>query len=79
MKYSQGKYENFNKIGFLFSRFLRLTPQLAIFMLLTTLILIFGSGPVWKQEVLTQVNNCYYNWWQNLLYLQTYLNVDNMV
>ncbi len=58
---------------------MRLTPQLVIFMLLTTLIPLFGSGPLWKQKVLPQVYNCYDNWWTNLLYLQTFINVENMV
>ncbi len=78
-KYTEGKYEKFSKTAFLIMRFIRLTPQLAIFILLSTLIPLLGSGPVWKQQVLAQVNNCYDNWWQNLIYLQTFINVENMV
>jgi len=79
LKYTEGKYENFNKIGFLISRYIRLTPQLAIFLLLSTLLPLLGSGPVWTQQISFQINNCYNNWWQNLIYLQTFIDVKNLV
>ncbi len=77
IKYSEGKYENLNKIGFLIIRYIRLTPQLVIFMLLTVLVPLLGSGPVWNQQIEPLVNNCYQNWWQNILYLQNLIDVKN--
>jgi peptidoglycan/LPS O-acetylase OafA/YrhL len=79
LKYTNGKYEYFNKIGFLLSRFIRLTPQLAIFILLTSLLQFVASGPVWNQQILSKVNNCEKYWWQNLIYVQNLINPQNMV
>ncbi len=78
-KYTEGKYENFNKLGFLISRYIRLTPQLAIFLLFSFLIPLLGSGPVWNQQISSYFVHCYSNWWQNLLYLQTFIDVKHMV
>jgi peptidoglycan/LPS O-acetylase OafA/YrhL len=79
LKYTEGKYENFNKLGFLISRYIRLTPQLAIFLLLSTLLPLLGSGPIWTQQISLQIGNCYKNWWQDLIYLQTFIDVKNLV
>jgi peptidoglycan/LPS O-acetylase OafA/YrhL len=79
LEYTNGKYEKFSKIGFLVSRFVRLIPLLAIFILLTTLIPLLGSGPVWNQQVMSEVKNCYNNWWQNILCLQNFIDPKNMV
>lgn len=38
-----------------------------------------GNGPIWKPVILTEVESCRKNWWLNLLYLQNYVNVDEMV
>ncbi len=79
LKYTWGKYSKLSKSGFLLSRFIRLTPQLAIFILLTTLLPLMGSGPVWNQRIQPIVNNCYSNWWQNIIYLQNIIDAKNMV
>jgi peptidoglycan/LPS O-acetylase OafA/YrhL len=79
LKYTESKYENFNKLGFLISRYIRFTPQLVIFLLLSTLLPLLGSGPIWIQEVSFQIGNCYKNWWQDLIYLQNFIDVKNMV
>ncbi len=78
-KYTEGKYEKLSKFGFLVSRYIRLTPQLVIFMLLTSLLPLMGSGPVWNQQILQQSYNCYNNWWQNILYLQNFVDTNKMV
>jgi peptidoglycan/LPS O-acetylase OafA/YrhL len=79
LKYTNGKYEYLNKIGFLLSRFIRLTPQLAIFILLTSLMQLMGSGPVWNQQIMPKINDCEKYWWQNLIYIQNLINPQNMV
>ena len=79
LEYTNGKYSNFNSFGFLISRFIRFIPQLIIFMLLSTLIPLLSSGPVWKQHISSEVNNCYTNWWQNIIFLQNFINPQNMV
>lgn len=79
LKYTSGKYSKLSKFGFLVSRFIRLTPQLAIFILLTTLLPLMGSGPVWNQRIQPIANKCYRNWWQNIIYLQNIIDAKNMV
>jgi peptidoglycan/LPS O-acetylase OafA/YrhL len=79
LKYTDGKYEHLNKIGFLLSRFIRLTPQLAIFILLTSLLQFVASGPVWNQQILPKIDICEKYWWQNLIFVQNLINPQNMV
>ena len=79
LKHTDGKYENLNKFGFLILRFVRLTPQLAIFILLNFLLPLMSSGPVWRQQIQPIIKNCHNNWWQNLLYLQNLIDVQNTV
>jgi hypothetical protein len=79
LKYTSDKYSKLSKFGFLVSRFIRLTPQLAIFILLTSLLPLMGSGPVWNQRIQPIANKCYSNWWQNIIYLQNIIDAKNMV
>jgi len=79
MKYTEGGKGRISKTGFLLSRFVRLTPQLAIFILLTTLIPTLGSGPIWNQHISPIVDNCINYGWRNLLYIQTFFDTKDMV
>lgn len=57
-------------------RYIRLTPAYALIMLvLSTLILHLGSGPLWNLMHM-QAQNCQSNWWQNLLYINNFMNPD---
>ena len=76
IKFTKGKYEKFNTIGFIIYRILRLIPQLAIFILFTILLPKLGSGPIWKTHMGPIVENCRKNWWHNLLFLQTFLSIE---
>ena len=76
MKFTKGKYEKFNIIGFTVYRILRLSPQLVIFILLTILLPKFGSGPIWNTHIGPIVENCRRNWWHNLLFMQTFLSIE---
>jgi hypothetical protein len=58
---------------------MRLTPQLAIFLLLNFLLPLMASGPVWRELTDTLMDKCYKNWWLNILYLQNFINVKEMV
>lgn len=61
-------------------RFLRLTPLLAISVLLsTTLIRFIGDGPIWPDLVEYVKNQCERHWWSMLLYVQNYVNPDDFV
>ncbi len=79
MSITKGNLKNFSSFGFLFARFIRLTPQLAIFLLLNFLLPLMASGPVWRELTDTLMDRCYKNWWLNVLYLQNFINVKEMV
>lgn len=38
-----------------------------------------GSGPLWKMNVGLTRDNCQKNWWTNLLFINNYVNQDEMV
>lgn len=44
-----------------------------------TLFYKFGTGPHWDNWVGSNKNYCRENWWTNLLYVNNYVNVPNMV
>ncbi|XP_068083089.1 nose resistant to fluoxetine protein 6 [Anabrus simplex] len=70
------KTNSFNVPMYYLHRYIRLTPPLAIIVLLeVSLLRHAGSGPSWKyvQEYLG--NHCENNWWITLLYLQNYIKV----
>lgn len=70
--YTKGDPRKFNKFAFAISRYIRLTPQLAIVMLCFFILPLFGDGPLYKQVTERQASLCYQGWLTNLLYLQTY-------
>jgi len=76
---TKGDKKKFSTIGYLLTRYLRLTPQFLIFILFTFLIPLTSSGPLWHETIDPIINKCYKNWWISLLYLQNYFNVDQMV
>lgn len=47
--------------------------------LYATLFYKFGTGPQWDNWVGSNKNYCRENWWTNLLYVNNYVNVPNMV
>ena len=46
---------------------------------LTFFLPFLGSGPFWKETVDPIVEGCEKNWWVNLVYMQTYINTNQMV
>lgn len=77
-EYTRGDARKFNKFAFMISRYIRLTPQLAIVILCFFLLPLFGDGPMYKQVADVQAQVCYKNWAINLLYLQSYINSDKL-
>ncbi|XP_046487737.1 uncharacterized protein [Neodiprion pinetum] len=74
---SSGKKFNLPKTCF--HRYIRLTPCIAVLILLTAFCLRHvGSGPVWKHLIGIMVDSCRENWWTNLFYLQNVINPQNM-
>ena len=80
LQYTASKLSRFSSVGFILTRFLRLTPQLSIFMLLTFLLPLGGwaSGPIWSETIGPLMENCSTNWWWNLLYIQNWLKEKQM-
>lgn len=63
-----------------FHRILRLTPLLAIAVLISvTLIKYAGTGPRWPIVMGLLGHHCEVNWWKTLLYVQNYVTPDAMV
>lgn len=78
-EYIKGDARKFNKLAFAISRYIRLTPQLAIVILCFFLLPLFGDGPLYKQVTEDKAQVCYDKWYLNLLYLQSYVNSDKLV
>jgi len=71
-------YEKFNSWAFVVMRYLRLTPQLASYLLLTFLLPSLYDGPYWRRYI-SVLDRCYSNWWINLIYMQNLIDVKNIV
>ena len=78
IKYTHGKFENFDSWMFLILRYIRLTPQLAVFILLTLLLPTLFDGPIWKSYI-SLTDQCYDNWILNLMYMQNIIKIGNIV
>jgi len=77
-EYTKGDSRKFNKFAFMISRYIRLTPQLAIVILCFFLLPLFGDGPMYQQVADDKAQVCYKNWAINLLYLQSYINSEKL-
>lgn len=63
-----------------FHRYIRLTPLLAVCILLSVSLFRFtGSGPLWPRMNDVISAQCKQNWWATLLYIQNYSHPDDMV
>ncbi|CAG9821312.1 unnamed protein product [Phaedon cochleariae] len=61
------------------NRYIRLTPTLAIMIAFeATLLIHLGKGPYWDILVGREYRNCRQNWWTNLLYINNYVEKNNM-
>ena len=79
LKISGGDLKRFKVIPYIFVRYLRLTPQLSVFMLLSTLFPYMFNGPLWGRYMSFLVDRCKTNWWVNMIYMQNLINVENIV
>lgn len=69
----------FNWFIFVIARYWRLTPTFGAVIILTLLLPLVSSGPLWGETIDTFVENCQENWWINLLYLHNFISVDKIV
>lgn len=61
-------------------RYLRITPLVAFAMLfLVSIFKFFGRGPFWDGFVDGMSSTCEKYWWRNLLYIQNYFEITEMV
>lgn len=75
---TRGQYKRFNKFAFLISRYLRLTPQVLLVILLFIVFPMMGDGPYWRGLIQKESENCKRNWWVNALYLQAFVKQDQI-
>ncbi|KAL3287100.1 hypothetical protein HHI36_001584 [Cryptolaemus montrouzieri] len=76
-----GQFEkrNINPGFIIILRYIRLTPVYAfVIFYYATLFNHTGNGPLWKLIVGGDYQACRKNWWTNLLYINNYVNADNM-
>ncbi|KAI2807798.1 hypothetical protein BLOT_005737 [Blomia tropicalis] len=78
LNFANRTYHKFSCISFLTLRYARLTPQLAVFMLLTALLPTMYDGPIWNSYMDKIVNNCAANWWVNLAYMQNFIDFEHI-
>ncbi|KAK0160135.1 hypothetical protein PV328_007572 [Microctonus aethiopoides] len=73
------KRRKFNPIIYYLHRYIRLTPALGALLLLTIFILPrIGSGALWEANMNAQKEICAKHWWNLLLYIQNYRNIEVM-
>lgn len=62
------------------NRYLRLTPALIVVIAFhCTWLVHMGRGPFWDHMVGVEYRRCRQNWWTNLLYINNYVNKEEMV
>ncbi|KAI2797470.1 hypothetical protein BLOT_013027 [Blomia tropicalis] len=60
----------------LLHRYLRLTPSIAGVLMLSILIEVFGSGPLWNEYVVLSKSTCHKNWWLLFLYVNNIFRLN---
>ncbi|GLV35422.1 uncharacterized protein CBL_01428 [Carabus blaptoides fortunei] len=76
---AKSKGVKFNIIMYWLHRYIRLTPALAVVILVhSTILNRLGSGPFWPFTVTVLKDTCAKNWWQPLIYIQNYYNGSEM-
>ncbi|XP_044749166.1 nose resistant to fluoxetine protein 6-like [Coccinella septempunctata] len=67
-------------VGLLYlHRFLRLTPTYAAVLgFYCTIFVQLGEGPFWDERIGVEHDRCMASWWANILYLNNYVNPENL-
>lgn len=84
LAYSLFRYDQLgvkiNLLKLYLHRYVRLTPVYAICILIhANLLTYFGSGLFWNTLDHVVVKPCFTKWWTDLLYIQNYVNSEDMV
>ncbi|XP_028028597.1 nose resistant to fluoxetine protein 6-like [Bombyx mandarina] len=68
-----------NVIPILVFRYIRVTPAYAVIILFyMTWFPKIGEGPLWDDRLLLERERCMESWWANILYINNYVNTDQM-
>ncbi|CAG9791792.1 unnamed protein product [Diatraea saccharalis] len=68
-----------NVLPILIFRYIRLTPAyLAVLFFYMTWFPKIGEGPLWKDKILLEKERCEKSWWTNILYVNNYVDTENM-
>ncbi|CAB3382226.1 Hypothetical predicted protein [Cloeon dipterum] len=60
-------------------RYVRLTPvYMVVLGFYATVLAKIGSGPLWQRKVGVEVERCVASWWANILYINNYVNTDQL-
>ena len=74
--------KKFNPIIYIGFRYLRFTPQLIIYILLSFLLPLMGfwlNGPLWSKRIKQIETKCSKTWLYSLIYAQNLIEPENMV
>ncbi|KAI5643617.1 acyltransferase family domain-containing protein [Phthorimaea operculella] len=68
-----------NVLPILVFRYIRLTPAyLIVILFYMTWLPKIGEGPLWEGRMLLEQERCMNSWWANILYINNYVNNDDM-
>ncbi|KAJ2938847.1 hypothetical protein O0L34_g18475 [Tuta absoluta] len=68
-----------NVLPILVFRYIRLTPAyLIVILFYMTWLPKIGEGPLWEGRMLLEQERCMTSWWANILYINNYVNNDDM-
>ncbi|XP_039295304.1 nose resistant to fluoxetine protein 6 isoform X2 [Nilaparvata lugens] len=71
--------KNINIFVLYLHRYIRLTPvYIVLLAFYCTMFIKMGDGPLWVEKVGKEMSRCQTTWWVNLLYINNYVNVDNL-
>lgn len=77
-RHCQGSKSNFNPIGLIILRWLRLTPQMFIISLIYMIFPLLSDKLNWFGITGEWAENCQDNWWINLFQLQAFVSSERM-
>lgn len=63
---------------YIFRRVWRLTPPLMLIIATSMLVPHMGTGPAWKETIVTAIDKCKANWWTNLIFINNFLSSEEM-
>ncbi|XP_073967401.1 nose resistant to fluoxetine protein 6-like [Choristoneura fumiferana] len=68
-----------NVIPILIFRYIRVTPAyLVVILFYMTWLPKIGEGPLWEDRMQLEQERCMTSWWANILYINNYVNTDNL-